>query len=197
MPFTTQELTHHLLINVTRRCRLKPITSIYYGMTAKQCLIFMTQQQIRGEELLKQLIGEWSVGIAMKTGEDKVVSGCGEMTAIEIQSGINSEINTHIEGYEDYFENDLWSFNPDTGEVHLFSVTSEGETHDHTGRWRDNTTLELHWRGTYEDQDMEENILAKWVTKDQIELRETNYQQGKPVLETEYVFKRKEVTPTG
>ena len=35
-------------------------------------------------ELLKQLIGEWTVGIALKTSEDKIVSGCGEMSAVEI-----------------------------------------------------------------------------------------------------------------
>lgn len=158
----------------------------------------MTQQsaeQSKELELLKQLVGEWSVGIAMKTADDKVVSGCGEMTAVEIQgSGINSEINTHIEGYEDYFENDLWSFDRATGKVHLFSVTSEGDSHDHVGNWKDDQTLELNWRGTYEDQDMEEKITARWVTKDQLELKETNYTQGKPMLTTDYVFKRKEPT---
>jgi hypothetical protein len=152
----------------------------------------MTQQQSKELELLKQLIGEWSVGIAMKTSEDKVVAGCGEMSAVEIESGINSEVNTHIEGYEDYYENDLWSFDPATGQVHLFSVTSDGEFHDHVGKWKDDSTLELNWRGTFEDQEQEEHILAKWVTKDQIELRETNYSQGKPLLQTDYVFKRKE-----
>lgn len=159
----------------------------------------MVQESLKQQkelQLLKQLIGEWSVGIAMKVSDDKVVAGCGEMTAVEIQSGINSEIDTHIEGYEDYYENDLWSFDPATGEVHLFSVTSEGDNHDHVGRWIDDSTLELHWRGTYEDQEMEEHITAKWVSKDQIELRETNYTQGKSTLETDYIFKRKEATPT-
>jgi hypothetical protein len=157
----------------------------------------MSQQQVNGEESLKQLIGEWSVGIAMKTSEDKVVAGCGDMTATEIQSGINSEIDTHIEGYEDYYENDLWSFDPVTGEVHLFSVTSEGQTHDHVGGWKDEVTLELHWHGTYEDQEQEEHITVKWVTKDQIELRETNFSGGKPLLITDYVFKRKEPNQAG
>ncbi len=151
----------------------------------------MTQQQSKELELLKQLIGEWSVGIALKTSEDKIVAGCGEMSAVEIESGINSEINTRIEGYEDYYENDLWSFDPATGQVHLYSVTSEGEAHDHVGRWRDDRTLELNWRGTYEDQENEEHILARWVSNDQIELRETNYSFGKPVLTTDYIFKRK------
>jgi len=149
------------------------------------------KQQKEGE-LLKQLIGEWQVGIAMKTSDDKVVSGCGEMSAVETESGINSEINTQIEGYEDYYENDLWSFDSDKGEVHLFRTTSEGQIHDHVGKWKDETTLELKWHGTFEDQEQEKHILAKWVSKDHIELRETNYSHGKPLLETDYVFKRKE-----
>jgi hypothetical protein len=151
-------------------------------------------QQTKEEALLKQLIGEWSVGIAMKTSEDKVAAGCGEMTAAEIESGINSEIDAHIEGYEDYYENDLWTFDPANGEVHLFRLTSEGQTHDHVGRWRGDSTLELYWRGTFEDQEQEEHITAKWVTKDQLEVKETSYSGGKLLLTTDYVFKRKETS---
>lgn len=155
----------------------------------------MVQESLKQQkevELLKQLIGEWQVGIAMKTSSGKVVAGCGEMSAVEIDSGINSEANTRIEGYEDYYENDLWSFDSVRGEVHLFSMTSEGQIHDHVGKWKDEATLELEWHGTFEDQEQEERITVKWVTKDQIELREINYSQGKPLLTTDYVFKRKE-----
>jgi hypothetical protein len=151
----------------------------------------MAQQQAREQELLKQLIGEWSVGIAMKKAEDKVVSGCGDMTAWASGSGVNSEIETQIEGYEDYYENDSWSFIPEKGEVHLFSENSDGEFRDHTGKWRDEKTLDLNWRGTFEDQDQEEHIIATWVDKDQFELRENHYTQGTPMLEINYVFKRK------
>ena len=152
-------------------------------------------KQPKEAQLLKQLIGEWLVGIAMKTPDEKVVAGCGEMTAVETESGINSEINTEIEDYEDYYENDLWSFDPTKNEVHLFRTTSEGQIHDHVGKWKDETTLELKWQGTFEDQEQEKHIIAKWVTKDQIELRETNYSHGKQILETDYVFKRKEEEP--
>lgn len=157
----------------------------------------MAQQNLehtKEYELLKRLIGEWTVGIAMKTADGKVVSGCGEMTAVEIaNSGINSEVNAHIEGYEDYYENNFWSFDQASGKVHLYSVTSEGKFHDHTGNWKDDNTLELNWRGTFEDQELEENVTAKWVTKDQIELKQTNYSQGKVSLTTDYVFKRREI----
>jgi hypothetical protein len=161
--------------------------------TDKMCLIVMTHQHPREERLLKQLIGEWQVGIAMKTVDGKVVAGCGEMTAIEKDSIINSEVNTRIEGYEDYYENDMWSYDPEKGEIHLLSMTSDGQIQDHIGKWIDDNTLELGWRGTFEDQDKEECISAKWVSNDQFELRQTNYSQGKLLLTTDYVFKRKEV----
>ena len=144
-------------------------------------------------ELLSQLVGEWSVGIAMQMADGKVVSGCGEMTAVEIPPvGVNSEIETHVEGYEDYYENDLWSFDRLTGKVHLFGITSEGEAHDHAGTWKDERTLELKWRGTFEDQELEEHVTAKWVTKDQIELKETSLSLGAVKFTINYVFKRKE-----
>jgi hypothetical protein len=47
----------------------------------------------------------------LKTVEGAVVSRCGEMSAVEIVSlGVNSALNMHIDGYHDYFENDLCSF---------------------------------------------------------------------------------------
>ena len=44
------------------------------------------------------------------------------------------------------------------GEVHLFRTTSEGQIHDHAGKWKDETTLELKWHGTFEDQEQEKHI---------------------------------------
>lgn len=154
----------------------------------------MTQQQTNPAELLKQLIGEWSVGIALKKSEENVVSGCGDMTAVEIESGINSEIETQIEGFEDYYENDIWSYDPDKDEVHLFRVNSDGEFRDHIGKWVDPQTLELYWQGTFEDQDQTEQIRVYWANKDQIDLRETHRQLEKVVLTVDYVFKRKTST---
>ena len=156
----------------------------------------MTQsiQQPKELELLRQLIGEWIVGVAIKIGDDKVLSGCGEMSAVEIADlGINSELNMHIEGYDDYLENDLWSFDEVTGKVHLFGINSEGDVHDHVGGWKDDKTLELNWKGTYENEGSAEQITAKWLTRDQIEVKETVYSKDKINLTIDYVFKRKEL----
>lgn len=145
--------------------------------------------------MLGQLDGEWIVGVAMKTAGGIVVSGCGEMSAVEItQLGVNSALNMHIEGYDDYLENDLWSFDQASGKIHLFSITSEGDAHDHIGDWKDDQTLELKWMGSYEKEDLEENIALKWVSKDQIEIKETFSSKGKTKLVVDYVFKRKETS---
>ena len=145
-------------------------------------------------ELLKQLVGEWAVGLAMKTSNGKVLSGCGTMTAKEMPSqlGVNSEIDMHIEGLDDYLENDLWSFDQATGKVHLFSVTSQGDAHDHVGEWINDRTLELSWKGCYGKEDLEEKITVTCVSKDQIEVKEADYSKGKIKLSVAYVFKRKE-----
>jgi len=157
---------------------------------------FMTHivQQSKELELLNQLIGEWAVGIAMKNSEERIIAGCGDMTAVEIRDvGVNSEIETQIEGYDDYYENDFWSFDAPSGKVHLFSITSEGDVHDHVGNWNDNNVLELNWRGTYEDQELEEKIIAKWLSKDQIEIKEIHTALSKLVRTIDYIFKRKEI----
>jgi hypothetical protein len=131
----------------------------------------------------------------MKTANHKVVSGCGEMSAVEIvQLGVNSSFNMHIEGYDDYFENDLWSFDKASEKMHLFSVTSEGDSHDHVGDWIDDVTLEFNWKGCYENEDLEEKTTLTWISKDQIEVKETDYSNGKIKLSANYVLKRKEAS---
>ena len=107
--------------------------------------------------------------------------------------GVNSEIDTHIEGYDDYSRTIFGALIEATGKVHLFSVTSEGDAHDHVGNWDDDNTLELNWRGTFEDQELEEKIIAKWLNKDQIEVKETNYILGERNSYNQLYFQKKRI----
>ena len=65
-------------------------------------------------------------------------------------------------------------------------------SHDHVGEWKDDKTLEFNWKGRYEKEDLEEKITVNWVSKDQIEVKETDYSKGKIKLSANYVLKRKE-----
>ena len=53
--------------------------------------------------------------------------------------------------------------------------------------------MELYWRGIFDDREQEEHITAKWVTKNQFEIKEINYSKGRLLLTTDYVFKRKQL----
>lgn len=157
----------------------------------------MTQQstqQPKELELLKQLVGEWTVGVAMKMHDGTTLSGCGTMTAKEIASGlgINSEINLDIEGYGFYVEHDMWSFDRSTNKVNLYSLTSSGAVHNHIGNWKDDKTLELKWTGVSEGKDSAEEVTIKWLTVDEIRVFETDYSEDKANMTAEFVFKRKQ-----
>ncbi len=151
-----------------------------------------TMDQPKELELLKQLVGEWTMGIVMKTGDSKIASGCGTMTAKETAYGlgISTEMNMHIEGYDDYAEHDLWSFDRWTSKVHLFSVTSSGAVHDHVGEWKDDKTLELKWAGIYEDTQTKEDITVQWLSKDEIRIHEKDQSEDKTTITFDYVLKR-------
>ncbi len=157
-------------------------------------MVQQSLEQPKQLELLKQLIGEWSVGVAMKMDNGTILSGCGTMVAKEVASGlgVSTEIDLDIDGYGFYAEHDLWSFDRWTGKVHLFSVTSSGAVHDHEGSWIDDKTLELKWKGIYEAKDSTEDVTVKWISKDEVKVYETDYSEGKTSMTAEYVFKRKE-----
>ncbi|MDR1992854.1 MAG: hypothetical protein LBQ98_05070 [Nitrososphaerota archaeon] len=143
------------------------------------------------EEYLRQLIGKWSAGVTMRTSAGKVVAGWGEMCAKETEWGINCGIDGSIEGYEDFYQNDHWTFDPVDDTVHLVRLSSEGQLHDHAGRYRGNSTLELYWRGAFEDQEQEEYIIVKWRNRDQFDIKEKSYSMDKLLLTTDYAFKRR------
>jgi len=118
------------------------------------------------------------------------------MSAVQIvqQLGVNSAFNMHIEGYDDYFKNDLWRFDKASGKMHFFSVTSEGEAHDHVGDWIDDKTLEFSWKGCYGKEALEEKTTVTWISKDHVEVKEADYSRGKLKLSANYVLKRKEAS---
>ena len=149
--------------------------------------------QTKELDLLSQLIGEWSVGIVIKMPYQKILSGCGTMTAKSLDStlGVSSQIDLHVEDSDDYFEDDLWSFDKNSGKVHVFSLTSQGDVHDHTGNWVDPQNLTVKWTGKYEGKLASEETQLSWVSKDEIRIFETESLEDQTDVTIEYVLKRK------
>jgi hypothetical protein len=91
-------------------------------------------------------------------------------------------MDMQIEGLDYYFESDIWSFDQTTGKTHLFSITTQGDANNHFGNWTDDRNLELSWKGCFEKEDWEEKTTVNWVAKDLIEVKETDYSNGKVKL---------------
>ena len=48
-----------------------------------------------------------------------------------------------MEGLDDYLESDIRSFDKATSKMHIFSVTFQGDAHDHSGEWINDKMIKL------------------------------------------------------
>ena len=62
----------------------------------------------------------------------------------------------------------------------MFGVGSDGSVHDHTGRWKDDRTLELHWKGAQEGGETEERVTATWESPKTVRIRSEVTVEGRP-----------------
>src|SRR5512133_1541840 len=66
----------------------------------------------------------------------------------------------------------LMGWNAATGEAHLFEVTSDGEVHDHAGKWSDDRTITVVHRGkNARGQDAEDSLTFTWVSAKKMEVK--------------------------
>jgi len=144
-------------------------------------------------ELLDRLVGDWTVELTGKVPDGTSLQGKGTVRAIELSlgRGIRTEMKLDVPGMGAYDEDDLWGFDQWQKEIHLFSITSTGAVHDHSGKWNDDKTLELHWEGLYEGKPATEDVVLTWVTDDEIRVHEVDTSGGQTGPVFEYVLKRK------
>lgn len=98
-------------------------------------------------EAMHRLKGKWKGNGTLQLGPGKH-SVVGKMKCSPISGGMGIGCETTITGspaMEKYQVTDLWGYDHETGQHHMFSVTNAGETHDHVGRM-----TEEGWEGTYE-----------------------------------------------
>lgn len=62
--------------------------------------------------------------------------------------GLQCQLKGDIQGMGPYEASELFGFNAETGKVHLYTVTSMGEVHDHAGSFGPDGSLKLEFVGT-------------------------------------------------
>ena len=146
----------------------------------------------RDLELLSRLVGDWTVDLAAKMPDGSSLRGKGTVRATELSldRGIRTEIRLDAEGMGAYHEDDLWGFDQWEKKIHFYSITSTGAVHDHSGTWKDDETLELHWQGVYEGKPATEDAAMKWVSDSEIRVHEVDTSEGQPGAVFDYVLKK-------
>jgi len=142
-------------------------------------------------ELLGRLVGDWTVDLTAKMPNGTLLRGKGTVRASELtmDRGIRTEMRLDAEGMGAYHEDDLWGYDQWEKKIHFYSVTSTGAVHDHSGKWKDDKTLELHWEGLYEGKPTTEDVVLRWAADGEIRVHEVDTSEGQPGPVFDYVLK--------
>jgi len=148
--------------------------------------------KVREIELLGRLVGDWTVYLNAKMPDGTALQGKGTVRASELSMdrGIRTELRLDAPGMGVYHEDDLWGFDQWEKKIHLYSITSTGAVHDHSGTWKDENTLELHWEGLYEGKPATEDVVFTWVADNEIRVHEVDTSEGQPGPVFDYVIKK-------
>jgi hypothetical protein len=142
-------------------------------------------------EMLKRLKGDWNVEITAMMPDGSKANGEGRIAAEEIArgDGVHTRMSYIVAGGS-VEEEDLWSFDRWGKKVHVFSVTSDHNVHDHIGGWRDDATLEARWDGTMDGKDAAEALVMTWESPDRFRIHDTMYSDGKATIEAAFIATR-------
>ena len=146
----------------------------------------------REVELLGRLVGDWSVDLTAKMPDGSLLHGKGTVRASELsmERGIRTELRLDAEGLGAYHEDDLWGYDQWEKKIHFYSITSTGAVHDHSGTWKNDNTLELHWQGLYEGKQATEDVVLTWARDNEIRVHEVDTSEGKPGPVFDYTLKK-------
>jgi len=143
-------------------------------------------------EMLKSLVGDWSVDVTAKMPDGTSLQGKGTVRACELSldRGIRTEMELDVPGMGAYHEDDLWGFDQWVKKMHMYSITSSGAVHDHSGTWEDDKTLHFRWEGIYEGKPATEDVVLTWAEDGEVRVHEVDTSEGQPGPVFDYVLRR-------
>lgn len=147
---------------------------------------------VDAERNINRLVGEWDLHLAFKLEDGSMGRGDGSATAtsVSLGRGLLFVLKGNMEGIGDYEQNILVAYNQETELVHLFSVTSMGVVHAHTGRWMDEDNLTLQWSGTYDGRPATQNLIFTFKSEDEFIARQEDWVEGNLRMSAQYNFRR-------
>jgi len=109
------------------------------------------------------LVGEWKGDGSAEVGSEQAKLQF-SLSCSPTSGGFGVQCKTHLRGLPGaatYEETDLFGFDPGRRKYHWFSVTNQGETHDHVADVSKTDTLRFVYDGVHEGKPMQEAITLK------------------------------------
>ena len=117
---------------------------------------------------LHVFLGDWKVEGTLKTGDIIMrLEGKWNFSTAAGGWGLKSSNKLEIEGMGTYERDNLFGYDKETGELHIYSVTNMAETHDHIASWVDENTFNGRYDGLKDGKKFREDFTIKLVSPDE------------------------------
>jgi len=114
-------------------------------------------------------LGDWDVEGKLEFDNNIMkIQGTWTFTKAAGGWGIKSSNGLEIEDLGHYELDNLFGFDRETGELHIYSLTNMAETHDHKAVWTDDNTLNGDYEGLKDGKKFREDFTLKIVNSDEI-----------------------------
>lgn len=143
-------------------------------------------------EMLKSIIGNWSVDAAITLPDGSSATGTGRWYATEVSMGmgVHTLMRLEVEGRPKE-ENSLWGYDPGGQRLHMLSITSDGTVRDHSGALDENGVLHLRWDGIVGGEPASEEITMDLRSPDRVEIVSVESVGGEEQVWMEIVLRRR------
>jgi hypothetical protein len=114
---------------------------------------------------LHVFLGDWLVEGTIKTGKSIMkLEGTWNFSTAAGGWGLKSANRFEVEGMGTYELDNLFGFDKELGELHIYSITNMAETHDHTAFWSDENTLKGEYDGLKDGKKFREDFVIKLIS---------------------------------
>jgi hypothetical protein len=144
---------------------------------------------------LKSILGSFEgtatlvEGASTKTGKVRHTN-----TAISDGWGFLMDEIVDMEGGNAYKSHNIVGYDAGGGEMHVYSVTNAGETHDHRGKWTSPNAVSVQYKGKWEGKSYVEDAVFTLDGPDTYRLTWSALQDGKKIASGEEKLHRADVT---
>jgi len=153
-------------------------------------LSLLAQEMPEAQKNLMQFVGNWRLDDANVTMGGETATGIYtfDCSAVNENTGILVHEMFASKEMETLKGENLLGYDPNTGQIHLYSIDNTGTAHDHYGYWVEKNHLFVQYQGVVEGKMYVEQIDMKFPSPNNLEVDLTGMLNGQPYLKFNGTF---------